>query len=96
LLSFPRQNSAVGTTYSTRSYLQLLIAAILLPMIVLVAYLAWHYGGAGRRIIEAERLDVVSNLTHLIDREIKATSGFLTGIATSPGCKPAIPRRSTA
>jgi len=63
----------------------LLIAAILVPMLVLVAYLAWHYGSASRRTIEAERLDVVSNLTHLIDREIKATSGFLSGIATSAG-----------
>ena len=36
LLSFPRQNSAVGTTYSIRSCLQLLIAAILVPMLVLV------------------------------------------------------------
>ena len=40
LLSFPRQNSAVGTTHSIRSCLQLLIAAILVPMLVLVAYLA--------------------------------------------------------
>jgi hypothetical protein len=85
LLSFPRHNSGVGTAYSIRSYLQLLIAAILVPMLVLVAYLAWNYGSASRRTIEAQRLDVVSNLTHLIDREIKATSGFLTGIATSPG-----------
>jgi hypothetical protein len=54
-------------------------------MLVLVAYLAWHYGNASRRAIEAERLDVVNNLTHLIDREIKATSSFLSGIATSPG-----------
>ncbi len=85
MLSSSRHNTAVGTAYSIRSYLQLLIAAILVPMLVLVAYLAWHYGSASRRTIEAERLDVVSNLTHLIDREIKATSGFLTGIATSPG-----------
>jgi len=54
-------------------------------MLVLVAYPAWHCGSASRRIIEAERLGVVSNLTHLIDREIKATSGLLTGIAMSPG-----------
>jgi hypothetical protein len=85
LLSFSRQNRAVGAAYSISAYLQLLIAAILVPMLVLVAYLAWHYGSASRRTIEAERLDVVSNLTHLIDREIKATSGFLAGIATSPG-----------
>jgi hypothetical protein len=84
MLSSSRHNTAVGTAYSIRSYLQLLIAAILVPMLVLVAYLAWNYGSASRRTIEAERLDVVSNLTHLIDREIKATSGFLTGIATSP------------
>jgi hypothetical protein len=85
LPSLLRQNTAAGTAYSIRSYLQLLIAAILVPMLVLVAYLAWHYGSASRRTIEAQRLDVVSNLTHLIDREIQATSGFLTGIATSPG-----------
>lgn len=80
-----RQDMAVGTAYSIRSYLRLLIAAILVPMIVLVAYLAWNHGTASRRTIEAERLDVVNNLSHLIDREIKETSGFLTGIATSPG-----------
>jgi hypothetical protein len=85
VLFFPRQNMAAGTPYSIRFYLQLLIAVILVPMLVLVAYLAWHYGSASRRTIEAERLDVVSNLTHLVDREIKATSGFLAGLATSPG-----------
>jgi hypothetical protein len=85
LLSFLRRDSAAGAAFSIRTYLQVLIAAILLPMLVLVAYLAWHYGSASRRTIEAERLDVVTNLTHLIDREIQATVGFLTGIATSPG-----------
>lgn len=82
--SFPRRHAPPGAAFSIRSYLQVLIAAILLPMLVLVAYLAWHYGTASRRTIEAERLDVVSNLRHLIDREIQATSGFLSGIATSP------------
>lgn len=85
LLSLLRRDATAGAAFSIRAYLQVLIAAILLPMLVLVAYLAWHYGSASRRTIEAERLDVVSNLTHLIDREIQATSGFLTGIATSPG-----------
>lgn len=82
--SFPRRHGP-PRAFSIRSYLQVLIAAILLPMLVLVAYLAWHYGTASRRTIEAERLDVVSNLRHLIDREIQATSGFLSGIATSSG-----------
>jgi hypothetical protein len=85
LLTLRRPNAAAGTAFSIRSYLQLLIAAILVPMLVLVAYLAWHYGSASRRTIEAQRLDVVSNLTHLTDREIQATSAFLTGVATSPG-----------
>lgn len=91
LLSFARHDTAAGNAYSIRFYLRLLIASILAPMLVLVAYLAWHYGSASRRTVEAERLDVVNNLTHLIDREVKATSGFLSGIARSPGLRAANP-----
>jgi hypothetical protein len=85
MLSLLRRDATPGAAFSIRSYLQVLIAAILLPMLVLVAYLAWHYGSASRRTIEAARLDVVSNLTHLAQREIQATAGFLSGVATSPG-----------
>jgi hypothetical protein len=77
--------------FTIRSYLLLMIAAIIVPMMVLVALLAWSYGAAGRRTIEAERLDAATNLMHLMDREIQATSGFLTGVATSLARLPAVP-----
>ncbi len=61
---------------SIRGYLLLLIAAILVPMLVLAGVLAWHYASASRRTIEAERLDVANNLTYLIDREIGHHGGL--------------------
>jgi hypothetical protein len=69
--------------FTIRSYLLLMIAATILPMMALVAILAWDYGAAGRRTIEAERLDVANNLMHLMDREIQANEGFLAGVAAS-------------
>ena len=68
--------------FTIRSYLLLLIAAVIVPMMVLVAILAWDYGTAGRRTIEAERLDTVNNVKHLMDREIQSAAGFLNGLAT--------------
>jgi hypothetical protein len=69
--------------FTIRSYLLLMIAAIILPMMTLVAILAWDYGAAGRRTIEAERLDAANNLMHLMDRDIQASEGFLAGVAAS-------------
>jgi hypothetical protein len=70
---------------SIRAYLMLLIAAVLVPMLVLAGVLAWHYGDAERRTIEAQRIDVVNNLVHLIDRDVQTMAGFLGGVALSPG-----------
>jgi HAMP domain-containing protein len=83
---------AMSGLFTIRSYLLLMIAAILLPMMVLVAILAWDYGAAGRRTIEAQRLDAANNLHHLMDREILATAGFLDGIAASLAGQAAAPR----
>jgi hypothetical protein len=74
---------AMSGLFTIRSYVLLMIAAIILPMMALVAILAWHYGAAGRRTIEAERLGVANNLMHLIDRELEANEAFLTGVAAS-------------
>jgi hypothetical protein len=70
---------------SIRAYLMLLIAAVMVPMLILAGVLGWHYGDAERRTIEAQRIDVVNNLVHLIDRDVQAMAGFLGGIALSPG-----------
>jgi len=66
---------------SIRSYLMLLIAAVLVPMLAQVAVLAWYYGVACQQTIEAQRLDVANNLTYLVDRDIEATAGYLRGMA---------------
>jgi hypothetical protein len=83
---------AIARLFTIRSYLLLMLAAILLPMMALVGVLAWDYGVAERRTIEAERLDAASNLMHLMDREIGETTGFLEGLATSLAQHPANPR----
>ncbi len=70
---------------SIRAYLMLLIAAVLVPMLILAGVIAWHYGDAERRTIEAQRVDVVNNLVHLIDRDVQAMAGFLGGVALSAG-----------
>jgi len=83
---------AMSGLFTIRSYLLLMIAAILVPMMALVAILAWDYGAAGRRTIEAQRLDAANNLLHLMDREILATAGFLDGVATTVARDPGNPR----
>jgi hypothetical protein len=70
---------------SIRAYLMLLIAAVLVPMLVLAGVLAWHYGDAERRTIEAQRVDVANNLVHLLDRDVEAMAGFLGGLSLAPG-----------
>ena len=68
---------------SLTSYMTLLIAVIMLPMLLLVTIMAWDYGTAARRTIEAQRLDVANNIKILIGREIDQTVGFLSGITIS-------------
>ena len=76
---------------SIRAYLVLLIAAVLVPMLVLAGVLAWHYADAERRTIEAQRVDVANNLGHLIDRDIEGMAGFLNGVALLPRLQAADP-----
>jgi hypothetical protein len=72
---------------SIRGYMMLLIAAIMLPMLTLVAIIAWDYGKAAQRTIEAQRLDVANNIKIMIDREIDQTAGFLDGLSNAPGLR---------
>jgi hypothetical protein len=72
---------------SIRGYMMLLIAAIMLPMLSLVAIIAWDYGKAAQRTIEAQRLDVANNIKIMIDREIDQTVGFLDGLSNAPGLR---------
>src|SRR5476651_1773092 len=88
----PRLSRSTYGLDSIHAYLLLLIAAILVPMLILAGVLAWHYAAASRRTIEAERLDVATNMTDLIDREIGTFSGLLNGFALAPGLRRTDPR----
>jgi hypothetical protein len=46
--------------------------------------LAWYFGVSCQQTIEAQRLDVVSNVTYLVDREIQGRAGFLSGVGLGP------------
>ena len=72
---------------SLSGYMMVLIAAIMLPMLCLVGIIAWDYGHAARRTIEAQRLDVANNIRIMIDREIEHTVGFLDGMSNAPGLR---------
>jgi hypothetical protein len=72
---------------SLSGYMMVLIAVIMLPMLCLVGIIAWDYGHAARRTIEAQRLDVANNIRIMIDREIEHTTGFLDAISNAPGLR---------
>src|SRR5579872_2541128 len=69
---------------SIRALLVTLIAGIMVPMLGQVAVLAWSFGIACQQTIEAQRLDVASNIAYLIDREIQGRAGFLSGVGLAP------------
>lgn len=95
----PLRDGAPVGSLSLSGHMMMLTAAIMLPMLVLVAIVAWNYGHAAQRTIEAERLDVANNIKNLIDREIDRTVGFLEGLSNAPGLrnnKPEIVDRVTA
>jgi HAMP domain-containing protein len=73
-----------GRGLSLTGYMLLLIGAIMLPMLILIAIVARDYGSAARRTIEAQRLDVASDIKILIEREIDQTAGFLDAISNAP------------
>jgi hypothetical protein len=80
----PLHDKTSGGGLSLTGYMLLLIAAIMLPMLVLIAIVARDYGSAARRTIEAQRLDVASDIKIMIEREIDQTAGFLDGISIAP------------
>ncbi len=82
-----QQNRPLASALSIRGYMMLLIAAVMLPMLTLVAIVAWDYGKAAQRTIEAQRLDVANNIKIMIDREIDQTTGFLEGMSNAPGLR---------
>jgi PAS domain S-box-containing protein len=69
---------------SILTLLAILIAAIALPLLLLTSIVGVKFAIAERNVIEAQRLDVATNLSHLVDREIAGFTAFLTALASSP------------
>ncbi len=68
---------------STRGRLLSLIATIAIPAMAITIYLSFRYADAERRVIEARRFDEVTNLTFLIDGQIRAVETALNNMAGS-------------
>ena len=83
-LAPPRPSGSKFGFLSIRTLLVMLIIGIMVPMLGQVAVLAWYFGIACQQTIEAQRLDVASNISYLIDREIQGEAGYLSGVGLSP------------
>lgn len=70
--------------YGIRTRVIALITVLLVPLLTLSAWFAYHYAGAERRTIEARRLDTVSNITYLLDRNVMKLRGLIDGLALAP------------
>lgn len=86
-LPYPVAEGRSAEALSLNGYMMRLIAVVLLPMLVLVAIVAWNYGHAARRTIEAQRLDIANNIRIMIDRETDRAVGFLDGLSLAPGLR---------
>lgn len=69
---------------SIRAHLLVLISAATLPLLILVAVLGFANADAQRRVIDVVQRDVVSNLTHLLDREFTRVIAVLQTLADMP------------
>ncbi len=54
-----------------------LVAAVLLPMLVLVGVMGWRYADAERRVIEVRRADIAANASFLVDGLVEERIGSL-------------------
>lgn len=60
-----------------------LIAILIVPLLLVFAWMASQVADAQRRIIELERLRVATTLNQLLDRQLTGIEGILTGLANS-------------
>jgi two-component sensor histidine kinase len=75
----------LGSWWSTiESRLIVLVIASLVPLIGVSAVIAMRYAEAERKVIEARRVDVMNNLTFLVDGEVAAVKSLLSSLAKSP------------
>ncbi|MDF2118966.1 PAS domain S-box protein [Roseiarcaceae bacterium H3SJ34-1] len=79
------ETGALRRPLTIRSLLTLLIAAVLVPLLVLNLYSAVRYADAERKVIEVQRFTIVGNVSELLHRDIETIAGTLRTLAVSPG-----------
>ena len=79
-----RRRVSAWPVASIRRYLICLSLAIFLPAFAFAGLLSTRLADAERRIVEAQRTDITSNLDYLIDREIGGIVAVLRGLTASP------------
>ena len=62
-------------------------AIIVMPLLVLLSWMAFSYSSAKRQLIEFEQFDITNRLSTAIDREIAERVGMLRGLAASGDLK---------
>ena len=78
-----KTSSVQGRSKPILTLLVILSAAIALPLALLTVTVGLRFANAERRVIEAERLDVATSLSHLVDREIAGVTAFMVALASS-------------
>ncbi|MDB5533988.1 MAG: putative Two component sensor kinase, partial [Hyphomicrobiales bacterium] len=79
------ETGALRRPLTIRSLLTLLIAAVLVPLLVLNLYSAVRYADAERKVIEVQRFTVIGNVSELLHRDIETVAGTLRTLAVSRG-----------
>jgi len=80
-----RESGVLRRPLTIRSLLTLLIAAVLVPLLVLNLYSAVRYADAERKIIEVQRFTVIGNVSELLHRDIESIASTLRVLGESPG-----------
>ena len=75
--------SVQGRSKPILTLLVILSAAIALPLVLLTVTVGLRFANAERRVIEAQRLDVATSLSHLVDGEIAGVTAFMVALASS-------------
>jgi two-component system, NarL family, sensor histidine kinase UhpB len=81
---FPHIASVRGSRHSARVYATSIVLAILMPALVLAAYLAIESAHTARAHIEQSARDETLEATAAIEREVIAAQNLLAALASSP------------
>ncbi len=76
--------TALAPGNSIRNLLLRLLVVAFVPLVLLLSFFVWRYADSERRVVEARRLDTVSNLSFLVDAEVRSIRATIEALAVSP------------